>query len=297
MASSSLAQDTTPGAAWTEQFVTANGVRFHTLQAGATDAPLVLFLHGFPEYAYSWRFQLAGLADRYRLVAPDLRGYNLSDKSASGYDVATLATDVRELVFALGVRQAAVVGHDWGGGVAWAAAIREPEVVRRLIIVNAPHPGAMLRELRDPRQMLRSAYMGFFQLRGLAERMIRRNDYAVIRRMFRNADTAHAWLADDDIERYVAAIARPGALSAALEYYRQLPHDLTALSPMRVITAPTLVLWGELDPFLGPELLDDLDAWAIDLTIQRFPTAGHWLNQQEPERVNAAIAAFLEEKR
>ncbi len=292
MASSSLAHVPETGAAWTERYVTANGVRFHTLQAGADDAPLVLLLHGFPEYAYSWRFQLAGLADRYHVVAPDLRGYNLSDKPASGYDVATLAADVRELVYALGARQATVVGHDWGGGVAWATAIREPEVVKRLVIINAPHPAAMLRELRNPRQMLRSSYMGFFQIPGLAERVIRRNDYAVIRRMFRNADSAHAWLSDDDIDRYVAAIARPGALSAALEYYRQLPHDRLALSPMRVVTAPTLVLWGELDPFLGPHLLDGLDAWAPDLTIQRFPTAGHWLNQQEPERVNAAIAAF-----
>jgi len=293
MMSSSLARGIEPGVAWSEQYVTANGVRFHTLQAGADDAPLALLLHGFPEYAYSWRFQLAGLADRYHVVAPDLRGYNLSDKPASGYDVASLAADVRELVYALGAREAAIIGHDWGGGVAWVTAIREPEVTRRLVIVNAPHPAAMLRELRNPRQMLRSAYMGFFQLPGLAERVIRRNDYATIRRMFRSADTAYAWLSDDDIDRYIAAIARPGALTAALAYYRQLPHDVAALSPMRVITAPTLVLWGELDPFLGPELLNDLDAWAPDLTITRFPTAGHWLNQQEPERVNAAIAAFL----
>lgn len=293
MASHPIAHAADPGAPWREQEITANGVRFHTLQAGAAEAPLVLLLHGFPEYSYSWRFQLTGLADRYHLVAPDLRGYHLSEKPAKGYDLATLTADVRELIFALGARQADVVGHDWGGAIAWVTAIREPEVVRRLVIINAPHPAAMLRELRNPRQALRSAYIGFFQLRGLTERVMRRDDYALLRGALRNADTAHAWLTEADIDLYVAALARPGVLTAALEYYRQLPHDFSALSPLRVINSPTLVLWGELDPYLGVNLLDGLDAWAPDLRIQRFPTAGHWLNQQEPERVNAALAAFL----
>src|SRR5262249_29327738 len=121
----------------------------------------------------------------------------------------------------------------------------------------------------------------------------RRNDYAMVRRTFRAADRARSWLSDLDIQRYVDAIARPGALSAALAYYRQLWRAMPQLSPMRVITAPTLVLWGELDPYLGPELADGLDPWVADLRIQRFPTAGHWLNQQEPARVNEALQAFL----
>jgi epoxide hydrolase 4 len=253
----------------------------------------VLFLHGFPEFSYSWRSQLTALADRYRVVAPDLRGYNLSDKPRRGYDVATLASDVRELIFALGAPQADVVGHDWGGNIAWAMGIREPEVVRRLIILNAPHPALMLRKLRHPHQLVRSSYIGFFQLRGVAERAIYRDDYAHIRRTFRAADRARAWLADADIQRYVDAIARPGALTAALAYYRQLPHALSQLSPMRVITAPTLVLWGEQDPYLGRELLDGLDDWVNDLRVRRFPAAGHWLNQQEPARVNDALRGFL----
>jgi pimeloyl-ACP methyl ester carboxylesterase len=281
-----------PGCA--EGYLQANGVRLHYVAAG--DGPLVLLLHGFPEFWYSWRAQLPALAAAgHRAVALDLRGYNLSDKPAYGYDVATLSADIREAISALGEREADVIGHDWGGGVAWVFAMREPDYLRRLAIINAPHPATLLRDaLRHPRQLARSAYMGFFQLRGLAESAIRRDDYALIRRTFRAADRGRAWLTEDDIQRFVEAIARPGALSAALEYYRRLPReDLGAASPARVITAPTLILWGELDPYLGPELVDAARPFVRDPRIQRFPTAGHWLNQQEPERVNAALIEFL----
>jgi pimeloyl-ACP methyl ester carboxylesterase len=277
-----------------ERFVTANGVRFHLLEAGPDDAPLVLLLHGYPEFSFSWRFQLPALGERFHVVAPDLRGYNLSDRPGSGYDIATLSDDVLKLIFALGRDRADVVGHDWGGVIAWVTAIRAPDVVHRLAILNAPHPAAMLREFRSPRQLARSFYIAVFQLRGVAERMIERDDFAVVRRTFRAADRERAWLSEDDIQRYVEALAQPGALSAALEYYRQLrPRNLAALSPLRVITAPTLVLWGERDPYLGPELIDDLTPWVHNLTLQRFPVAGHWLNQQDPERVNAALLQFL----
>lgn len=274
-----------------EGYAETNGTRLHYVTAGS--GPLVVLLHGFPEFWYAWRHQIPALARHFRVVAPDLRGYNLSEKPTRGYDIATLSADVRGLIEALGEREADVVGHDWGGEVAWTAAIRAPEFVRRLVILNAPHPAVMMRELRHPGQARRSLYMGFFQLRGIAERAMERDDYAMVRRTFRAADRAHAWLTDEDIARYVAALARPGALTAALEYYRQLRHDWIPLSPMRVIRAPTLVLWGELDPYLGAGLLEGLDRWVKDPRIQRFPTAGHWLNQQEPERVNAALLEFL----
>lgn len=293
MKSPSLPRSEDSHGAWAERFVRVNGINLHILHAGPEDAPLVLLLHGFPEFSYSWRHQLAGLSDRYHLVAPDLRGYNLSDKPRYGYDLATLCNDVRGLIDAFGERQASIVGHDWGGAIAWAFAIRNPDYIHRLAILNIPHPAAMLRVLRNPRQMRRSAYIAFFQLRGLAERAIERDNYSMIWRTFRSADRGRAWLSDADIQRYVDAIARPGALSAALEYYRQIPHALEHISPLRVITAPTLVLWGELDPYLGPELIDDLDSWVRDLQLHRFPAAGHWLNQQEPERVNAELRTFL----
>lgn len=280
-----------------EGYAATNGTRLHFVTAGAS-GPLLLLLHGFPEFWYSWRAQIPALARRFRVVAPDLRGYNLSDKPSGGYDVASLVEDMRGLIAALGEREAHVVGHDWGGAIAWALAIRAPDAVRRLAILNAPHPGTFLRALRSPGQLRRSAYIAFYQLRGPAERAIARDDYAQIRRMFRAADRGRAWLADEDIERFVTALARPGALSAALEYYRRLarPAAFRQTSPLRVIAAPTLVLWGELDTALGTGLLDGLDRWVRDLRIVRFPTAGHWLNQQEPERVNAALEAFFAEE-
>jgi pimeloyl-ACP methyl ester carboxylesterase len=279
----------------TEGYVTANGQRLHYIAAG--EGPLAILLHGFPEFWYSWRMNIPALARIRRVVALDMRGYNLSSKPASGYDVATLTTDIRCVIEALGERQADIIGHDWGGALAWIFAIREPDYLRRLVVLNAPHPGPMSRELRHPRQLRRSAYIGFFQLRGLAERIIAADNYGLIWSVFRSADRNREWQSDADIQRFVEAIARPGALTAALHYYRQLVRSgPAAVGVTRIITAPTLTLWGEQDPYLGVELLDGLNRWVSDLRIVRFPQAGHWLNQQRAADVNAEINAFLTEE-
>src|SRR5258708_17166734 len=170
-----------PGCA--EGFVETNGVQLHYVAAGS--GPLVLLLHGFPEFWYSWRYQLPALATRFRVVAPDLRGYNLSDKPRSGYDVTTLTDDISGLVTALGARRAHVVGHDWGGALACALALRNPDRLGRLAILSAPHPALMLHELRRPRQLRRSLYIGLFQLRGMAARAVAPDDYALVRRTLR----------------------------------------------------------------------------------------------------------------
>lgn len=278
-----------------EGYLTANGQRLHYVSAG--QGPLVVLLHGFPEFWYSWRANIPDLARARRVVALDMRGYNLSAKPSDGYDLATLTTDLRCVIEALGERQADIVGHDWGGALAWVFAMREPDCVRRLIVLNAPHPGPMARELRHPRQLWRSAYIGFFQLGGLAERVLAADHFGAIWRTLRSADPDREWLGDDDIQRFVAAIARPGALTAALNYYRQLARrGPAAVGVARVIAAPTLVLWGERDPYLGVELLDGLDQWVRDLRCVRYPDAGHWLNQQAPNSVNAEMVAFLTEE-
>jgi pimeloyl-ACP methyl ester carboxylesterase len=237
------------------------------------------------------------LARTHRVVALDLRGYNLSERPARGYNIVTLTDDIRGVIAALGEREAALVGHDWGGLIAWATAIRAPDVVSRLAILNAPHPALALRHGRSLAQMRRSSYIALFQLRGLAERAIARDDFAALRHIFRVDDPAGAWLSDTDIDRYIAALSRPGALEAALAYYRALPGATSyfTLSPMRVLHMPTLVLWGELDRALGVPLLDGLDRWVNDLRVRRFPTASHWLNEQEPEQVNEALLQFLAE--
>jgi pimeloyl-ACP methyl ester carboxylesterase len=178
--------------------------------------------------------------------------------------------------------------------IAWTFAMREPDFLRRLVVLNAPHPATLTREWRHPGQFRRSAYVGYFQLRGIAENSITRDNYSQLWRTFRSADRRRAWLTDEDIQRFVDAMARPGAVTAALSYYRQLlRHGAAALSPARVITAPSLLLWGELDPYLGPWMADGLERWALDLRVRRFSTAGHWLNQQMPEAVNAELLAFL----
>lgn len=279
-----------------EGYVIANGQRLHYVSAGA--GPLAILLHGFPEFWYSWRATIPALARFRRVVALDMRGYNLSDKPAEGYDIATLSTDIRCVIEALGERQADIIGHDWGGAIAWVVAMREPECVRRLIVLNAPHLGPMWREIRHARQLRKSAYIGFFQLAGLAERAITAENYGMIWRTFRSADRNREWLGDADIQRFIDAIARPGALTAALSYYRQLVRrGPAAIGVTRVISAPTLVLWGEQDPYLGVELLAGLDQWIRDLRIVRLPDAGHWLNQQQPKRVNAEMIDFLTEER
>ena len=277
-----------------EGYVLANGIRLHFVAAGS--GPLAILLHGFPEFWYSWRYQLPALAAIRRVVALDMRGYNLSDKPATGYDLATLTADVRDVIEAMGERQADIIGHDWGGVIAWTFAMREPDYLRRLAVLNAPHPATLTREWRHPGQFRRSAYVGFFQLPGIAERGIIRDNYRQLWRTFRSADRGHAWLTDEDIQRYVDAMARPGAVTAALSYYRQLlRRGAATLGPARVIQAPALLLWGELDRYLGPWMADNLEPWASDLRVRRFPTAGHWLNQQFPEAVNDELLAFLGE--
>lgn len=280
---------------WTHRFVDANGVRFHYVEAGS--GPLVLLLHGFPEFWYSWRFQIPALAGRFHVVAPDMRGYNETSKPRTGYDMKTLVADVASLVDALGYDRVRLAGHDWGGAVAWATAARHPDLVARLSILNAPHPTAMARALRSsPKQIMRSWYMFVFQIRGLAEWAIRRDDFARLERRIR-ADMAHPErMSDEDAARFRAAISKPGALESALEYYR------TAFRAARqegfrvheqTVRVPTQVIWGERDTALGVELLDDLDRWVPNLEVHRVASASHWVQQDEPELVTDFMLDFF----
>jgi epoxide hydrolase 4 len=281
--------------AWTHGFAEANGVRFHFVEAG--EGPLLLLLHGFPELWYSWRHQIAALAERFHVVAPDLRGYNETSKPASGYDTRTLVADVVGLSRALGHARFRLAGHDWGGMVAWATAARHPELVERLSILNAPHPTAMARALRsNVAQMRRSWYIFAIQIPGFAEARIRRDGYALIDRMIRGQMVHPERMSDADSAIFRAAIARPGALDAALAYYRAAFRAALAegfRAPNVDVRVPTQVIWGERDHALGVELLDGLDRWVPDLEVHRIPTASHWVQQDEPELVTALMAEFL----
>ncbi|WP_227354652.1 alpha/beta fold hydrolase [Haladaptatus salinisoli] len=282
-----------------------DGVRLHYVEAG--DGPLVVLLHGFPEFWYSWREQIPALAEAgFRVVAPDMRGYNASEKprGVERYRTDELVGDAAALVDRFGEESASVVGHDWGGVVAWETAIRRPERVDRLAVLNAPHPGRYREAIRSPEQLLRSWYALFFQLPKVPELLLSARDYAGIEGMLRGSAESPDAFTEEDIRRYVEAAARPGALTAALDYYRaafreNAPEELRArLGGTRRsfdVRAPTLLIWGERDPALSVELTEGLERWVPDLRVERLPDAGHAVQNDAPDRVNELLVEFLRE--
>ncbi len=289
-----LSAEQLPGP-WEHREAVVNGVRLHYVEAGR--GPLVVLLHGFPEFWYCWRFQIPALARaRYRVLAPDLRGYNLSDKppGVSSYALPRLADDVVGLVRHAGEERAAIAGHDWGGAVAWFLALTRPEYVRRLVILNAPHPALFERESRTLSQVLRSWYILFFQLPWLPELVCRWHRFAMLRRAIALDPVRRERVTRQDVDLYVRAFARPGALTGAINYYRAAFRTLLRKRlPWPVIDTPTLVLWGERDRYLGRRLLDGLEAWVPNVRVERFPAASHWVHVDEAERVNEVMAEFL----
>lgn len=280
--------------------LSANGLRFHVVSCGPRDGKKVLLLHGFPEFWYSWRHQLIALADAgYRAIAPDLRGYNLSDKpeGVASYDMLVLLDDVVALVGALGEQSVDLVGHDWGGAIAWSAAASAAHrhVVRRLAILNAPHPTAFLKHMTLS-QLRRSWYMLLFQLPRLPERLLSRDGFAALRRML-SRSTAPGTFSPLDLDRYAEALAQPGALTASINYYRGIlrRNPFAALQQLSPIPPelPVLLLWGERDPALGKELTYNLQDLVANLRIEYLPEAGHWPAQEQPTEVNRALLAFL----
>ena len=271
-------------------------VRLHYVEAG--EGPLVLLLHGFPQFWYEWRHQIPALVEAgFRVVALDMRGYNLSDKppGVGAYRVQVLARDVERLILACGEQTAAVVGHDWGAIVAWFAAMRYPERVGRLAILNVPHPARFLDGLLSPQQLLRSSYVFFFQIPWLPEEVIRAGNFTLLRSVLRRDPVRPGALTAEDIERYTEAMARPGVLTATLNYYRALlryPRETQAL--LEKIEAPVLVIWGEKDRALSRWLADPPLLWVPNLLrVERLPEASHWVAEDRPREVNALLLDFL----
>lgn len=277
----------------TSQYFNLSGLKMHALVAGPEAGRLVVLLHGFPQFSYAWRTQMQALAGAgFRVVAPDQRGYNFTDKTPP-YDVDTLVQDVVQLIQATGRKRALVAGHDWGAAVAWALAMNYPERVERLMIFNVPHLAVMARALLggNSKQMRRSWYIAYFQIPLLPEWALAQNNYQNLWRAMRNTAVRGTFTEADHAE-YIKAWAQPGALSAMLGWYRGLKSFAGAEMRQRYarrIAPPTVIVWGEQDFALGVELAEESLNWLENGRLVKYPQATHWVVDELPEQVTQEL--------
>ncbi|GMR49019.1 hypothetical protein PMAYCL1PPCAC_19214, partial [Pristionchus mayeri] len=277
-----------------------SGINMHYVEAGDSSAPLMVMVHGYPEFWYSWRFQIDHFKDRYRVVAIDQRGYGDSSKppNVKDYSATLLAQDLEDLIHALGYNSAVVMGHDWGGAVAWRHALKFPESVDRLIICNCPHPaafGALL--AKNKKQQSNSWYMLFFQTPRIPEATVAADDFQMLEKMFwsrgyglRNKENFTA----EDMEAWKYSFSQPDTLRSAINYYRclyQFPDK--ADRKIGKCMVKTLIVWGEEDLALVKEGATLSVEWCEDATLHFIPGASHWVQQDEPNLVNKYADEFL----
>ena len=280
-------------------YIETNGIRLHVVQAGPQSGVPVVLLHGFPEFHYGWRKQIPALVEEgCRVIVPDQRGYNLSDKpkGVKYYSVDILAKDIIGLVDALGYEKVNLVGHDWGGIVAWTLAGKYPERLHRLSIMNAPHPAVIRRTLtRDLDQMRRSLYAMFFQLPWFPEKILSANDFRENVRAMRGSGLIHTFT-DEDIEKYREAWSQPGALTSMLNWYRAAARYPVQIPADTRIKVPTLMMWGMKDFALSHRMarpsMDHVDEGNLIL----FPEATHWVHLDAAEEVNHYLIDFIFDK-
>jgi pimeloyl-ACP methyl ester carboxylesterase len=290
------------------EYAEVNGVRLHYATAGK--GKLVMFVHGFPEFWYEWKNQLAQFGGEYLAVAPDMRGYNLSSKpeAVDQYQVKYMVEDIRALAEHLGHKKFILVAHDWGGAIAWSFAIAHPDYLEKLVIINAPHPGVFARELRDnPAQQKASQYMLFFRS-PQAESVLSANNYAQLVQAVLGEGLKSGAFTEEDKKAYIEAWSQPGALTGGLNYYRAArlgppsgegDKEGTSFAkdmPSLTVKVPTLVIWGEKDTALLTGNLEGLDKFVPNLTIKRIPDGTHWVIHEKPELVNGYIRDFIKGK-
>ena len=286
------------------QYIETNGVLLHTVFAGPADGEPVILLHGFPEFWYGWRHQMEFLAEKgYRVIVPDQRGYNMSDKpkGVSEYRISTLARDIVGLADELGYDTFYLVGHDWGAAVSWWVATMFPERLKKLVILNVPYPTIMLKEFRklNLNQLLKSWYMFFFQIPGLPEFSLKMNDFRGFAKIIQD-DANPGSFTDKDLEQYREAWGRPGAITAMLNWYRAMVRGGSSGSSgssggNTIIKTPTLMLWGEQDIALDVKLAHLSIEICENGILHTFPDATHWLQHDKPDEVNEHIHKFLSE--
>ena len=295
----SVAKDT-----FEHEYADVNNIRLHYVTVGK--GKLMMFLHGFPEFWYEWKNQLSEFGGDYQAVAPDMRGYNLSSKPAdvAQYRIKYLIEDVRALAEHLGHKKFTLVAHDWGGGVAWPFAMRHPQYLEKLVIINGVHPAIFLRELRDnPAQQKASQYI-LVHRTPEAEDILAKNNYAVLVSNLLEDGLKLGYFTEEDKKAYIEAWSRPGALTGGLNYYRAThlgsftgeSDDVLSADPsLFTVSVPTLVIWGEKDRWLLTGNLKGLDKYVPNLTVKRIPDGSHWVIHEKPALVNCYIRDFITE--
>lgn len=280
----------------TERSMPAGGLELHVAEAGPREGPLVILLHGFPEFWFEWRELIGPLAGAgFRVVAPDQRGYNLSakPKGVDAYRLDSLAGDVFALADTLGRGRFQVVGHDWGASVAWWMAGLRPERLQRVAILNAPHPAIWKRAMtEDPEQRKKSRYVQLLRTPWLPELMVRAGGYKGLADAFQTAARPEAF-GPEVMAAYHQAWRQPGALTGALNWYRALFRQPLPVPAPGSLRPPTLVLWGDRDAFAEPGLAEASAALCAEARVVHFPDAGHWLPHDEPDAVANELLAFL----
>ncbi len=279
-----------------ESFIQTNGVRLHVVQAGPADGPLVVLLHGFPEFWRGWAQQIEPLAAAgFRVVVPDQRGYNLSavPRQVAAYSLAELGKDVIGLLDALGRPDCCLAGHDWGAVVAWYVALVYPERVKKLAIHNVPHPVVMNRFIRkNPRQMRKSWYIGFFQIPGLADWLVRQNDFRLAAQSLVSSSRPGTF-SSEDLAAYKTAWKNSSGLTGMINWYRALFRYPPARFKDIRLHMPVLVQWGKLDAFLSPEMAGLSVALCDQGKLVVYEKASHWVQHEEAQAVSQALVDFF----
>ena len=276
-----------------------NGIALHVVLAGPANGKPLIFLHGFPEFWFAWRRQIDYfVSSGYRVIIPDQRGYNLTDKPAgvANYSIDLLARDVVGLLDTVASSKAFVVGHDWGAAVTWYLAARYSNSVSRTAILSVPHPRVFMKNLViNPAQLRRSWYLLFFQLPWLPEFILRRRDWTLLVRVLRNTSPRGVF-SDSDLEQYKESWAKKGALTAMLNWYRAAlwcPSKFALDSEASRVKVPTLLIWGKNDQFVGEAMARESLQCCDDGHLEIFETATHWVQHEEPARVNTLLSQFF----
>lgn len=281
-----------------DHYVNTNGVHLHVLQAGSIEGPLVILLHGFPEFSYAWRRQIPYLVSAgFRVWIPDQRGYNLSDKpkGIASYTLDELAKDIIGLIDVAERKQTFLVGHDLGGAVAWWAATKYPERISKMIVLNSPHLKVMKEHLRsNPLQRRRSRYIFFFQIPWLAEIRMKLQNFKGLKKVLKYSSRPGTF-SDVDLEIYYQAWTKPKAYHSMLNWYRAAIQKASVYEKNPKIIVPTLLIWGKLDKFLGMEMAQP----SIDLCesgrLVIIEGASHWVQYEESDKVNKLITEFFQD--